>query len=166
MVDSLINKSGINQVGKLSQDNNHIGNRNAAAAAQRSPYTIIPTLTQAYDEKTLKQVGIIECATCASRTYMDGSDDPGVSFKSPTHVSPEASHSAVRSHEQEHVAGEQADALQDGGEVISQSVSIYMSTCPECGKSYTAGGTTKTTVRYGSTQTGESYKGHMLDVRL
>ena len=44
-----------------------------------------------------------ECQTCKNRKYQDGSDDPGVSFKTATNVAPEQAASAVRGHEQEHV---------------------------------------------------------------
>lgn len=102
-------------------------------------------LKDVYGEKRLKQLGLVECATCASRTYVDGSDDPGVSFKSPGKISPEASFAMVSSHEQEHVSNEQASALAEDREVVAQSVQIFMSVCPECGKAYASGGVTKTT---------------------
>ena len=95
--------------------------------------------------RRLKQTGQIECQTCKNRTYQDGSDDPGVSFKSPTHIAPENAAAAVSSHEQEHVAREQSSAQTEGRKVISQSVAIYTSVCPECGRSYVSGGQTKTT---------------------
>ena len=44
-----------------------------------------------------------ECETCSNRKYQDGSDEM-VSFKSAAHISPEASASRVRAHEQEHVS--------------------------------------------------------------
>ena len=44
-----------------------------------------------------------ECETCKNRKYQDGSDEM-VSFKSAAHISPEASASRVRAHEQEHVS--------------------------------------------------------------
>lgn len=102
-------------------------------------------LGKIFDDKTLKQVGVIECQTCANRTYVDGSNDPGVSFKTPTHLSPGEAAGAVASHEQEHVVNEQADAKAEGREVVSQSVQIFTSICPECGKTYVSGGVTKTT---------------------
>lgn len=101
-------------------------------------------LSKVYDDKTLKQLGVVECATCASRQYQDGSNDPGVSFKTPTHISPENSAQAVMSHEQEHVVRNQSKAAAEDRQVISQSVTIHSAICPECGKSYTSGGTTKT----------------------
>lgn len=87
------------------------------------------------------------CQTCKNRKYQDGSNDPGVSFKTPTHVSPEQSGAAVRSHENEHVNREQAKADAEGREVVSQNVQIHTAVCPECGKSYVSGGTTTTTTR-------------------
>ena len=85
-----------------------------------------------------------ECETCKRRQYQDGSDDPGVSFKTATHISPEQAGAAVRGHEQEHVTREQAKAERDGRKVISQSVSIHTAVCPECGRVYVSGGTTRT----------------------
>ena len=88
-----------------------------------------------------------ECQTCKDRKYQDGSDDPGVSFKTPTNVAPELAASAVRGHEQEHVAREQAKARREGREVVSQSVTYHTAICPECGKVYVSGGTTRTSTR-------------------
>ena len=102
-------------------------------------------LKDIFGDKALKQMGVVECSTCASRTYIDGSDDPGVSFKTPGHVSPEASFGAVASHEQEHVSNEKANAASENREVIAQSVQVFTSVCPECGKVYASGGVTKTT---------------------
>jgi Zn-finger nucleic acid-binding protein len=98
----------------------------------------------AEDERMLKKLGILECSTCSSRKYVDGSDDPGVSFKTPAHVAPETSNSAVAAHEQEHVSRERSKASAEGRKVVSQSVQIYMDTCPECGKVYASGGKTTT----------------------
>ena len=90
-----------------------------------------------------------ECKTCKERKYQDGSDE-NVSFKSAAHVSPEAASSAVRSHEQEHVANAYKKAEQKGGKVIQASVSIHTAVCPECGRTYVSGGTTKTQIKYGN----------------
>lgn len=86
-----------------------------------------------------------ECQTCKERKYQDGSDDPGVSYQTPTHISPEQAASAVRGHEMEHVVREQASAEREGRRVVSQSVSIHTAICPECGRVYVSGGTTRTT---------------------
>lgn len=85
-----------------------------------------------------------ECQTCQRRKYQDGSDDPGVSFKSPTNIKPEQAESAVRGHEQEHVIRERAEAEREDRRVVSQSVTIHTEICPECGRIYISGGTTRT----------------------
>lgn len=89
-----------------------------------------------------------ECQTCKNRKYMDVSDEPNVSFQSPTHISPEASFAAVSAHEQQHVANAVAKGSQPGNRLIYSSVSLQMEVCPECGKPYIAGGTTKTQISY------------------
>lgn len=86
-----------------------------------------------------------ECQTCKERKYQDGSDDPGVSYQTPTHISPEQAASAVRGHEMEHVVREQASAEREGRRVVSQSVTMHTAICPECGRVYVSGGTTRTT---------------------
>lgn len=88
-----------------------------------------------------------ECQTCKNRKYQDGSDEM-VSFKSPSHISPESSAAKVRSHEQEHVTNAYKDAAQNNGKVVSCSVSLKSAICPECGRSYIAGGTTSTQIKY------------------
>jgi len=88
-----------------------------------------------------------KCQTCANRKYQDGSDE-NVSFKSASHIAPEAAASAVRGHEQEHVANAYEKAEKGNGKVISATVQIHTSCCPECGKTYVSGGTTRTTIKY------------------
>lgn len=90
-----------------------------------------------------------QCQTCANRKYQDGSDE-NVSFKSATNIAPEAAASAVRGHEQEHVANAYDKAKQNNGKVISATVQIHTSICPECGKTYVSGGTTRTQIKYGN----------------
>lgn len=91
-----------------------------------------------------KRTGKVECQTCSERKYQDGSDDPSVSFKTPTKIAPEAAAAAVMSHELEHVSHEQQKAAKEGRKIVSQNVRIHMSVCPECGKSYVSGGKTTT----------------------
>ena len=88
-----------------------------------------------------------ECQTCKNRKYQDGSDDPGVSFKTPTRISPERAAYAVRAHESEHVAHAWAEAQKENKEIVSQTVSYKTDICPECGKSYISGGNTRTVFR-------------------
>lgn len=90
-----------------------------------------------------------ECETCKNRRYQDGSNDPGVSYKAPTKISPQAAESAVRSHEAEHVTRNRAKAEREGSEIVSQHVAIHHAVCPECGKVYVSGGTTTTVTRSG-----------------
>lgn len=127
-------------------------------------------------EKQMKKIGAIECLTCKNRKYVDGSDDAGVSFKTPTHVSPESSGAAVISHEQEHVSREGAKAQAEGRKVVSQSVRIFMDVCPECGRVYTSGGKTTTTTKADNKNTDyfmdnmrKSMEGHFgkyIDIKL
>ncbi len=91
-----------------------------------------------------------ECQTCKNRKYQDGSDDSGVSFQTPTRVDPKSAGTAVRSHEQEHVSRNRSKAEREGREIVSQSVTIHTNICPECGKVYVSGGTTRTTTKNAS----------------
>lgn len=97
------------------------------------------------ESKTAQEIAKeAECQTCENRKYQDGSDDPGVSFKTATHIAPEQSASKVRGHELEHVGRERAEAMREGREVVSQSVTYQTNICPECGDVYVSGGTTRT----------------------
>lgn len=98
-----------------------------------------------------------ECQTCKNRKYQDGSDDSGVSFQTPTRVDPRAAASKVRSHEQEHVSRNQAKAEREGNEIVAQSVTIHTGICPECGKVYVSGGTTRTITKSGSDSAENNY---------
>ena len=71
-----------------------------------------------------------------------------VSFKSAAHISPEAAATRVRAHEQEHVSNAYNKAQQNNGKVINASVSIQTAICPECGRTYVAGGETNTQIKY------------------
>lgn len=88
-----------------------------------------------------------KCQTCEERKYQDGSDDMGVSFQTPTNVDPDLAASAVRGHEMEHVVRERAKATREDRKVVSQSVTYHTAICPECGKSYVSGGTTRTATK-------------------
>lgn len=88
-----------------------------------------------------------ECQTCKERKYQDGSNDPGVSFKTATKLSPESAATAVRGHEYEHVVREQAKAEREDRKVVRQSVTLHNEICPECGKVYVSGGETRTVTK-------------------
>ena len=102
------------------------------------------------DTKTLpgRKSSPDECKTCKERKYQDGSNEM-VSFKAAAHVSPEASGSAVRAHEGEHVSNAYSKAAQKGGKVLQASVAIHTAVCPECGRTYVSGGETTTKIKYG-----------------
>ena len=88
-----------------------------------------------------------ECETCKNRKYQGGSDEM-VSFKSAAHISPEASASRVRAHEQEHVSNAFKKAAKGGGKVLAANVTLQTAICPECGRSYVSGGQTATKIQY------------------
>lgn len=87
------------------------------------------------------------CETCEKRKYQDGSDDPSVSFQTPTQIDPNTAAATVRGHEMEHVFHEQARAEREDRKVVSQSVMLHTGICPECGKVYVSGGTTRTVTK-------------------
>lgn len=86
-----------------------------------------------------------KCETCRERKYKDGSDED-VSFKTPTHISPNAAGAAVRAHEGEHVSNAYKKASMEGGRVIHCGVAIHTAVCPECGRNYVSGGLTSTAI--------------------
>ena len=92
------------------------------------------------------KVNPIECETCKNRRYQDGSDEM-VSFKTPGKISPEESFAKVSAHEQEHVTNAVAEGSKPGKELVSANVSLKTAMCPECGKAYVAGGTTRTMMK-------------------
>lgn len=89
-----------------------------------------------------------ECETCENRKYVDGSNEGNVSFKSAQTISPESAASRVLAHEYEHVRNAMREDQKEDAELVSVSVSLKTAICPECGKSYVAGGETRTTMRY------------------
>lgn len=102
---------------------------------------------QVQDRLTLSSEYQQSCQTCDNRRYQDESNDPGVSFKSPQAITPEASGSVVMGHEREHFSRERSKATSENKEVISQAIRVYTSICPDCKKTYVAGGETTTTVK-------------------
>lgn len=114
-------------------------------------YTTVSPSSRQHDAVATDTIGRTsspeECQTCKKRKYMDGSDE-NVSYKAPSHISPNAAGSAVRAHESEHVANAYDKAAENNGKVLSASVSIHTAVCPECGRTYVSGGTTTTTIRY------------------
>lgn len=102
------------------------------------------------DEKSAdikRRFDSFECQTCKNRRYQDQSDDSGVSFQTASHIDPSAAYSAVRSHENEHVARNKTQAEQHGQKIAYQTVTINRAICPECGRSYVSGGVTHTVTK-------------------
>lgn len=89
-----------------------------------------------------------ECQTCKNRKYIDGSNEADVSFKTPSHIAPEKSASMVMSHEQMHVSNARQEGSKENADLVSASVRLKTAVCPECGKTYVAGGTTSTMIKY------------------
>lgn len=110
----------------------------------------VKPLTRNESSDEIQKTKQAECQTCKNRKYVDGSDEGNVSFKTPGHISPQASKSVVAAHEQEHVSNAVSEGKEPGKELISATVSLKMAVCPECGSSYVAGGTTNTTMKYSS----------------
>ena len=117
----------------------------ASAPGQPEAYGFPNQKTQAAARQP--DLDTYECQTRKNRKYQDGSNDPSVSFKTPTKLSPERAAYAVRAHEAEHVAHAWAQAQREDKEVVSQSVTYHTDICPECGRTYISGGNTQTTFR-------------------
>ncbi len=126
------------------------------------------------DSRAAKRAGRAECQTCKKRKYKDGSDEM-VSFKAAAHISPESAGAAVMAHEQEHVSNAYKKAALKGGKVLQASVQLHMGVCPECGRSYVAGGTTSTKIKYNEENPygrnakslqAEAFKGNHVDLAV
>ncbi|MDR1689312.1 MAG: hypothetical protein LBS21_11960 [Clostridiales bacterium] len=133
--------------------NNRVGDYNNNVNNNDNIYNVSAAAKNNVDENNVSGVkkketqGVDECETCKNRRYQDGSDDPGVSFKSPTRMSPEQASSRVFSHEREHYTREASKAKKEGKEVVSNDIRVFSSVCPECGKTYISGGETRTVVK-------------------
>lgn len=123
------------------------GVENVNAVRGTFPTGAVGTAEGVEDSRAAKRAGRAECQTCKERKYQDGSDEM-VSFKAAAHISPESAGSVVMAHEQEHVANAYKKAALEGGKVLQANVQLHMGVCPECGRSYVAGGTTATKIQY------------------
>ena len=119
--------------------------KNGAADAQEKINSLDKRINN-LESRVNKLTGAEECQTCKNRKYKDGSDDPGVSFKTASKISGNVA-SAVRGHENEHVTRNRAEAERENKEIVSQTVTIKSDICPECGKSYVSGGETVTVTK-------------------
>ena len=99
-------------------------------------------------EKMKKRLGFEKCETCENRKYVDGSDESDVSFKTPGHIDPSAAAATVSAHERMHVANAIQEGSKKDAKLLSVSVQLHTAICPECGKTYVSGGTTRTQMQH------------------
>ena len=115
------------------------------------PYSNVSRVTPVNTDNTVdssSKVKPVECQTCKNREYVDGSNEPDVSFKTPGKISAEQSFAKVSSHEREHVSNAIQKSSKPGAKLISANVTLKMGICPECGRTYVAGGETTTQIQY------------------
>lgn len=148
---------------RISNDEQELKKLNADQTAEKAKINIeltkykaeLSKLEKTSDEKENEEKAAdikrrfdsFECQTCKNRRYKDQSDDSGVSFQTASHIDPSAAYSAVRSHENEHVARNRTQAEQHGQKIAYQTVTINRAICPECGRSYVSGGVTHTVTK-------------------
>lgn len=148
---------------RISNDEQELKKLNADQTAEKSKLNIeltkykseLTKLEKTSDDKESEEKAAdikrrfdsFECQTCKNRRYQDQSDDSGVSFQTASHIDPSAAYSAVRSHENEHVARNRTHAEQHGQKIAYQTVTIHRAICPECGRSYVSGGVTHTVTK-------------------
>ncbi|MBQ6843975.1 MAG: hypothetical protein IJO60_04980 [Agathobacter sp.] len=157
--------SAYRPISYITPYSNMAGNvQDAPNASEAQAAQAIKTDEENANKKVDKTDPGYKCQTCENRKYQDGSNEHDVSFKSATKVAPEAAASAVRSHEQMHVNNAYQKAEQsDNAKVISASVTIHTSICPECGKTYVSGGTTKTQIKYSNEE--NPYQKNLKDIQ-
>lgn len=115
------------------------------------PISNVPQVTPVNADNTVdssRKVSPVECQTCKNRKYVDGSNEPDVSFKTPGKIDPDQSYAKVSSHEREHVANAIAKGSKPNAKLIQASVHLQMGVCPECGRTYVAGGVTDVKIKY------------------
>ena len=153
-------------IGSVGMSNNYV-----------IPISNVSYVTPANTDNTVDSSGKVrpvECQTCKNRRYQDGSNEM-VSFKSPGKIRPEEAYAKVMGQEQEHVANARAEGRKQNKELVSATVSLKTAICPECGRSYIAGGTTTTMMKtysddsYGKNQKSfeaEATKGNYFDAAV
>lgn len=115
------------------------------------PYSNVSRVTPVNTDNTVdssSKVKPVECETCKNREYVDGSNEPDVSFKTPGKISADQSFAKVSSHEREHVSNAVQKSSKPGAKLVSANVTLKMGVCPECGRTYVAGGETTTQIKY------------------
>lgn len=115
------------------------------------PYSNVDRVTPVNTDNTIDssaKVRPVECQTCKNRKYVDGSNEPDVSFKTPGKIAAGESYARVSAHEREHVANAIEKGSEPGAKLVSANVTLKMGVCPECGRTYVAGGETTTRIEY------------------
>lgn len=141
------------------------------------PVSNISKVTPVNTDNTIgssQKVKPVECETCKNRKYADVSNEGDVSFKTPGTIRPEESFAKVRAHEQEHVTNATEKGNKPGAQLVSASVQLKMGVCPECGRTFVAGGVTTTQIKYSKKSPydqnrkafeSEALKGNNIDVQ-
>ncbi len=132
------------------------GVRAARGVSPESDGTAQAAVDGAKDAERSGRVKQSECQTRKNRKYVDGSNENDVSFKTPGHIDPGNSAAAVMGHEREHVANAVAEGNKENKELLSVSVTLKTSVCPECGRVYVSGGETSTTMRTTRSEGGQN----------
>ncbi len=153
----------MNKIDMRQQEANKLG---SSAFIQRE---VENKTTAGIQKKEINKLG--GCETCSTRRYQDNSMDSGVSFQSPTRISPQQASSTVVSHEKEHFTREAVKAEVENKDVLVNSIRIHSAICPECGKAYVSGGETTTVTRTRKNESPSPVEevqtdGHLLDVGM
>ncbi len=144
MIQNFVNNQ--NELRNLQQNNNYNLSKNLAF--NNGVKNNVENKTDAgIQKKEVNKTKSGECQTCKERRYQDGSNDGGVSFKTPTKLTPEQASSQVLSHEKEHYTREAQNAKNENKDVLVNSIRLESSICPDCGRSYISGGETTTVTR-------------------
>lgn len=155
-VSAISGYSGISGIYPSYNPNAVAGVRAMQGVKPGTDGTAQATVDGAKDAERSGRVKQSECQTCKNRKYVDGSNENDVSFKTPGHIDPKSSAATVMGHERQHVANAIAEGNEENKELVSVSVSLKTSVCPECGSVYVSGGETNTTIRTTRSQGGST----------
>jgi DNA-directed RNA polymerase subunit RPC12/RpoP len=163
-----------NSINPVANDNNTAKTnmmdmwRDSIDSARRNakaPVNIAKSEHEARSELEQKiRNGEVECPTCAARAYKDQSTDGGVSFQAAKGISASTAGVTVMRHEHEHVSAGKAQQQKDGL-ARNSTVGLEYARCPECGRTYVAGGITKTTTRPATPNQSSLMRASALDVK-
>ncbi len=126
------------------------------------------------EASSVKNTSFSGCETCRNRKYVDVSAESDVSFQAPAHINPASSATVVAGHERQHVANAVQKGSAPNAKLVSATVRLITSVCPECGRRYVSGGVTNTVIQYSTNPYSQSKKsldsglltGSKVDIRL